>query len=79
MHYKCPACRGNCGGFGLKLDDDRITKNQVVAMLDDARKMHRFRGKFGHLRGNFGYFRGIVFIFSGAEAGNQGQTRSSRK
>jgi hypothetical protein len=41
MHYKCPACRGNCGGFGLKLDDDRISKGHVVAMLDDARKMHR--------------------------------------
>ena len=41
VHYKCPACRGQCDGFGLKLDDDRITKGHVVAMLDDAREMHR--------------------------------------
>jgi hypothetical protein len=41
MHYQCLACRGNCGGFGLKLDDDRITKNHVVAMLDASRLLHR--------------------------------------
>ena len=41
VHYKCPACRGQCDGFGLKLDDDRISKGHVVAMLDDARETHR--------------------------------------
>ena len=41
VHYKCPACRGHCGGFGLKLGDDRISKGHVVAMLDDARAIHR--------------------------------------